>query len=60
MRQLERLMGEANFQKGIQEYLHQYAYKNATWTDLIAILNKYSEADLNEWNKIWVNQQEDR
>lgn len=56
MRQLEQLMGAANFQKGIQKYLQQYAYKNATWPDLIAILNKYSEADLNEWNKIWVNQ----
>ena len=56
MRQLEQLMGAANFQKGIQAYLQQYAYKNATWPDLIAILNKHSEADLNEWNKIWVNQ----
>lgn len=56
MRQLELLMGAANFQKGIQEYLLKYAYKNATWPELIAILNKYSKADLNEWNKIWVNQ----
>ncbi|MEJ5964158.1 M1 family metallopeptidase [Pedobacter immunditicola] len=56
MRQLEQLMGTVNFQKGIQEYLQQYAYKNATWPDLIAILNKHSEANLNEWNKIWVNQ----
>jgi aminopeptidase N len=56
MRQLEQLMGAVNFKKGIQEYLQKYAYKNATWNDLIAILNKYSESNLDEWNKIWVNQ----
>ncbi|WP_443938324.1 M1 family metallopeptidase [Pedobacter sp. MW01-1-1] len=56
MRQLEFLMGEENFQKGIREYLSTYANKNATWPDLIAILSKYCKADLNEWNKVWVNQ----
>jgi aminopeptidase N len=56
MRQLEQLMGTANFQKGMQEYLKTYAYKNATWDDLIAILTKYSDRNLYEWNKIWVNQ----
>jgi aminopeptidase N len=55
MRQLEALMGEANFQKGIQEYLAQYANKNATWPDLITILSKHTTADLYAWNKVWVN-----
>ncbi|MFC3366026.1 M1 family aminopeptidase [Pedobacter fastidiosus] len=56
MRQLEQLMGADNFQKGIREYLKKYAYKNATWNDLISILSKYSTTDLYAWNKVWVNQ----
>lgn len=56
MRQLEQLMGAGNFQKGIRGYLKKYAYKNATWNDLIAILSKYSTTDLYAWNKVWVNQ----
>jgi len=56
MRQLELLMGEANFRLGIQEYLKKYAYTNATWNDLIAILSKHTKTDLYAWNKVWVNQ----
>jgi aminopeptidase N len=56
MRQLELLMGKENFQKGIREYLKRYAYSNATWNDLIAILSKYSKSDLYSWNKVWVNE----
>jgi aminopeptidase N len=56
MRQMELLMGKDNFRKGIQEYLHKYAYNNATWNDLVQILAKYSKYDLPGWNKVWVNQ----
>jgi aminopeptidase N len=56
MRQLELLMGNEKFQLGMQEYLKKYAYGNATWNDLIAILSKHSTADLYAWNKVWVNQ----
>ncbi|WP_449439808.1 M1 family metallopeptidase [Pedobacter steynii] len=56
MRQLERLMGKEKFQLGVQEYLKKFANKNASWPDLIAILDKYSEDDLIKWNKVWVNE----
>ncbi|WDF77196.1 M1 family aminopeptidase [Mucilaginibacter sp. KACC 22773] len=56
MRQLESLMRKDNFQKGIRVYLKRYAYGNATWPDLIAILSKYTTNDLYTWNKVWVNQ----
>jgi aminopeptidase N len=56
MRQLESLMGKANFQNGIREYLKKYAYGNATWPELISILSKYSTTNLYTWNKVWVNQ----
>ncbi|MBW4891308.1 ERAP1-like C-terminal domain-containing protein [Mucilaginibacter sp. HMF5004] len=56
MRQLELLMGKENFQNGLREYLKTYAYRNATWPDLIKILDKYTTEDLNTWNNTWVNQ----
>ncbi|WP_192348404.1 M1 family aminopeptidase [Algoriphagus sp. Y33] len=56
MRQLETAMGEAAFQKGIQTYIKTYANDNATWNDLIAILDDNTEMDLQDWSEVWVNQ----
>ncbi|MCT4287509.1 M1 family metallopeptidase [Elizabethkingia anophelis] len=56
MRQLELLIGEENFRKGISEYLRKYAYSNATWPDLITILDNKTPEDLQSWNKVWVNE----
>ncbi|TDQ06987.1 M1 family metallopeptidase [Pedobacter metabolipauper] len=56
MRQLERLMGKDKFQEGVREYLRKFANGNASWPDLIAILDKYADADLQQWNKVWVNE----
>lgn len=55
MRQLERLMGKDNFQTGVREYLKKYAFDNASWPDLIGILNKHSNTDLLSWNQVWIN-----
>ncbi|WP_299754980.1 M1 family aminopeptidase [uncultured Pontibacter sp.] len=56
MRQLERLMGEEELRKGLQEYLKTYAYHNATWPDLIKILDARTTTDLQQWNQVWVNE----
>lgn len=56
MRQLERLMGETAFRDGLREYLRTYAHGNATWPDLIRILDARTPADLQRWNQVWVNQ----
>lgn len=56
MWQLERLMGPDALRDGLREYLKKYAYGNATWPDLIAILDKYTPADLAAWNRVWVNE----
>ncbi|RNI30153.1 aminopeptidase [Rufibacter immobilis] len=56
MRQLERLMGEEAFRKGLQQYLKTYANGNATWPDLIQILDHLTPADLQAWNQVWVNE----
>jgi aminopeptidase N len=56
MQQLERLMGKEKFQQGVREYLKKFANSNASWPDLISILDKYADADLEAWNKVWVNE----
>jgi aminopeptidase N len=56
MQQLERLMGEGPFRGGVMEYLKTYAYGNASWPDLIHILEKYTAVDLDAWNQVWVNE----
>lgn len=55
MRQLEMLLGEGPFQEGMQEYLKTFANRNATWPDLISILDKKTEQDLKVWSEVWVN-----
>lgn len=56
MRQLETAMGEKAFQSGIQTYIKTFANKSANWNDLVSILDKESEIDLQKWSAVWVNQ----
>ncbi|MFD2247838.1 M1 family metallopeptidase [Pontibacter ruber] len=56
MRQLERLMGEEQFKQGLRQYLKKYANGNASWPDLIEILDARTPTDLQAWNKVWVNE----
>ena len=55
MKQLELLIGEEAFRSGIREYLSTFAGGNATWPDLIDILDKRSDQDLKAWSEVWVN-----
>ncbi|UHG89837.1 M1 family aminopeptidase [Spirosoma oryzicola] len=56
MRQLERLMGKTAMRDGLRQYLKKYAFSNATWADLIGILDTYTPTDLEAWNRVWVNE----
>ena len=56
MDKLVEIMGEEAFRAGIQEYLKTYAYSNATWNDLIAILDRRCDEDLASFSDVWVNQ----
>ena len=56
MRELELRTGEAKFREGMQEYLETYSFDNATWPDLIEILDRKTDADLAAWSDEWVNQ----
>ncbi|WP_405398574.1 M1 family metallopeptidase [Maribacter sp. Asnod2-G09] len=55
MRQLETVLGKEAFQSGIQEYIKTFAFKNAVWGELIAILDKKSATDMVAWSDVWVN-----
>ncbi len=54
MRNLESLMGEENFRHGLQQYLSSYSYQNATWDDLVNVMKKHTDQDLQVWNLAWI------
>ncbi len=56
MRQLERLIGPEVMQRGLRQYLDRHRYGNATWTDLISILDGMSPEDLAAWSHAWVEE----
>jgi aminopeptidase N len=56
MRQLETLMGEEALRGGLREYLNRYRFRNATWSDLISLLDGLTEEDLPKWSRTWVEQ----
>jgi aminopeptidase N len=56
MRQLERLVGEDLFRDGLREYLQTFRYGNASWLDLIDILDRRTEVDLAAWSEVWVDE----
>lgn len=56
MRQLERLVGEQTFRDGLREYLTTFQFGNATWDQLIDILDARSPEDLKAWSHSWIEQ----
>ncbi|MGM0408758.1 MAG: M1 family metallopeptidase, partial [Bacteroidota bacterium] len=54
MSHLEQLTGDKILQEGVQEYLNKYKYNNATWDNLIQILDKKIETNLRKWSRVWV------
>lgn len=55
MRQLELIVGEETFKEGMREYLETFSFENATWPELIEILDRKTENDLTTWSEVWVN-----
>ena len=56
MRQLETIMGADAFRDGLREYLARHRFGNASWPDLIAILDARTAADLSTWSRAWVEE----
>src|SRR6187549_3362205 len=53
MRHLEALLGEDNFRDGLREYLKAHSFANATWSDLINVLDARTPLDLQQWSQAW-------
>ncbi len=56
MRQLELILGENTFRDGLREYLKRFAYGNATWNDLVRVLDARTNRDLVQWSRAWVEE----
>jgi len=56
MRNLEELTGEGKLKEGLREYLENHRYDNATWLDLVRILDDKSPRNLTAWSNTWVNE----
>ncbi|MRR18852.1 hypothetical protein EG827_01530 [bacterium] len=56
MRQLEKLTGEENLRSALQIYLKDYSWGNASWDDLIAIIEKVTHEPLEAWSRMWVRE----
>jgi aminopeptidase N len=54
MRQLEQIVGAEAFRDGLREYLQRFSFANATWSDLIRLLESRSADDLPAWSRAWV------
>jgi aminopeptidase N len=57
MRQLETIMGADAFRDGLRESLRQHQFGNASWTDLIAVLDARTPEDLATWSHAWVEEE---
>lgn len=56
MRQLEAMIGAGALRDGLRAYLKRYAFGNASWPDLIAILDGPAPEDLDAWSRAWVEE----
>ena len=56
MLKLVEIIGKEKFRKGIQQYLKAFSYGNATWDDLIAILDNLTDDDLKTFSNAWVKE----
>ena len=54
MDMLYRSCGEDAFRLSMRQYLAKFPFGNATWDDLIAILDENCKEDLKKWSKMWI------
>jgi aminopeptidase N len=54
MQLLEQMVGEETFREAMRHYLSAFSYDNATWLDLVEILDLLSPEDVAAWSRVWV------
>lgn len=58
MRQMVEKMGKSAFRRGIQRYVRKYLYGNASWDDLIRVLDTETSINLKSFSSQWVDKAE--
>ena len=56
MRQLEMIVSPDGLRDGLRDYLRRHAYGNASWPELIALLDRRTAEDLAAWSGAWVSE----
>ena len=56
MRQLETIVTPDGLRDGLRVYLQRHAYGNASWPDLIALLDERTKENLAGWSHAWVEE----
>lgn len=57
MDKLEQQMGSDAFRQGLRRYLKTFAYGNATWDDLVGILDSVApKAHVRQFSNVWVRE----
>lgn len=50
-------LGEDRFRQGIHEYLERFGFANATWDDLVSILDDLTDEDIASWSDTWIKEE---
>lgn len=56
MEKMVEIMGRDAFRESIREYVKTYAYGNATWDELVDILDRHTPVDMKAFSRAWVNE----
>jgi aminopeptidase N len=54
LKQLNYLVGEDAFRRGVQVFLRTHAYANATWQDLLAAIGRAAGRRLDDFGRHWM------
>ncbi len=52
-RQLEKIISEEKMRLGLIDYLKKYSFSNASWDDLVIVLDRKTKEDLQSWCDTW-------
>jgi len=56
MQQLETLVGDTTFRDGLRRYLGAHRFGNATWNDLVTVLDELTPEDVRRWSASWIEE----
>jgi aminopeptidase N len=57
LKQLEHLVGEENYRRGVSAYLKEHAYGTTELSDFIGYQEQSAGMDLGEWTDQWLNKE---